>query len=393
MAEDPNLFCQPNRHMEQQFTQESIKKRPKKHELYFVSPYRKSSGLSYLMKLVLCAKNKKCMDYIKKELYSNPKTINEQCDEGWTALMISCRNSNTYSSCEIVKLLLSCSGIDVNITNKEGATAFIVACRYVGTDSNIETVKLLLNDIHIDLNKNDNIYGHTAFTTICINSEGVDTQIMDLLLSQPNLDKNIRANAKWSGLLCVCRHINKKSNVEIAKSLLNNKDIHIDQNDVEHIIDVLMKHNEKYIDIIMDTLVEQIVNRGIFLGKKILHMLAEEHTKYFDPISSRIYYPQDIDYDCMNILVKKCKNKKRMLYYFNLHTNIKEEMHREIISHREQLYCRPGNFVALCSEINYETKYRDKKQIFRNINNKLKILLDIKDEYDMLEKINSVLSQ
>lgn len=80
-----------------------------------MSPFIQSTGLTHLMKLVLCAKyNDETTDIIGKIINDNPDEINKQCDSGWTALMIACRNSNTCSNIEIVKVLLGEPNVDIN---------------------------------------------------------------------------------------------------------------------------------------------------------------------------------------------------------------------------------------------------------------------------------------
>jgi hypothetical protein len=74
-------------------------------------------------------------------LLSNGADINLQKNDGWTALMLAARYSNTDSNVETVKLLLD-NGADINLQKNDGWTALMLAARY----SNIETVKLLLDN-------------------------------------------------------------------------------------------------------------------------------------------------------------------------------------------------------------------------------------------------------
>ena len=143
--------------MNDQFKNEPLEKQPDLNKLYYITPCMKSEGVTHLIKLVLCTKNNRDAHIIIKGIIENEQEeINKQSTEGWTALMIACRNSNTDSSIETIKLLLECPNIDVNKQNNEGWTALMLACRYSNIYSNIETIKLLLENINTDINKQDN---------------------------------------------------------------------------------------------------------------------------------------------------------------------------------------------------------------------------------------------
>ena len=77
--------------------------------------------------------------------------MNLQNNDGYTALMIAARYSNTTSTEKTVELLLK-AGADVNIQNKKGYTALVLAARYSYTKSRQAmtstegTIKLLLKD-------------------------------------------------------------------------------------------------------------------------------------------------------------------------------------------------------------------------------------------------------
>ena len=62
---------------------------------------------------------KKANEYLTKGV-----KIDAQSDDGWTALMLACREGHS----DIVKLLLS-QGASVHVRNEDGETALIIACR------------------------------------------------------------------------------------------------------------------------------------------------------------------------------------------------------------------------------------------------------------------------
>jgi len=215
--------------MENQFVDEPLDQKPDINREYYISPYTKSKGLTHLMKLVLCAKNNdECLEMIKKIVNNDPKEVGEYCAEGWTSLMIACRNGNI----EIVKLLLDRSDIDININKQhnEGRTALMLACRYgnINSNSNLKTVKLLSSHPGIDVNKQDNS-GWTALMWAC--SYGItdsNIEIFKLLLNHPDIDVNRQNNDKWTALTLACVYGNADSDVETVKLLLDHPNIDID---------------------------------------------------------------------------------------------------------------------------------------------------------------------
>ena len=54
---------------------------------------------------------------------------------------------------------------------------------------------------------------------------------------------------------------------------------------------------------------------------------------------------------------------------------------------KENIYCSPGNITALCAEVDFKLKFKNKEQVFQELNNKLKFIFDIKDENDMINKV------
>ena len=59
----------------------------------------------------------------------------------------------------------------------------------------------------------------------------------------------------------------------------------------------------------------------------------------------------------------------------------------QIESHKEQLYYKPNNIIALCSEVNFKLKFKNSDEVFRELDDKLKYIFDIKNEEDMINKI------
>ncbi len=81
---------------------------------------------------------------IEEYLKTNIDKINLTNHRGWTALMLACRNSCTYSSVATVDILLR-YGADINIQDRYGWTALMKACCYSDTEANTTVVKKLLD--------------------------------------------------------------------------------------------------------------------------------------------------------------------------------------------------------------------------------------------------------
>lgn len=231
--------------MEKQFCGESIEEKPLPGKSYYVYPAEhlfeyKSDGsiFTYLMKLVLCAKEgERCIDLIKEELKKNPEAVNKQCLQGWTPLMIACGNSSTYSSTEIVRLLLETPGIDVNKRSNRGYTALTIACGYENIHPNIETIKLLLSHPNIDVNIRTNSY-ETALIVLFrygrynknkqyINERAI---IAEMLLERPEIDINAESEEGCTALVYACSPYGKSHPyTEIIRKIINHPKTHINQ--------------------------------------------------------------------------------------------------------------------------------------------------------------------
>ena len=99
------------------------------------SPYIMATNFSPLMKAIL----KHDLNSIKENL----QDINAVNSIGWTALMIASRNSNIWSSNDIVELLLN-NGADPNFKNENGWTALMSVSGYSREESSEKTVEILL---------------------------------------------------------------------------------------------------------------------------------------------------------------------------------------------------------------------------------------------------------
>ena len=248
---------------------------------YEISKNTKSKNLNLLQLLILSSNKESTREFIKNNINLFKDDINYQNEKGWTALMMACRNSNTYSNNEIVKLLLE-NGADINLKENDGLTALMVTCRYSNTDSNIETVKLLLeNGADPNLKNNG---GMTALMCSCVNTNtdsNIETvQLLLLYGADPNLKDIFRNTA----LMFSCRYSNTYSNTETIKLLLNQNNI--DTNIVtidtkSNALMLLCQYNSNQHEIAKILKSKTDLNHRNFRNKKIEDVCLDEYKYLF----------------------------------------------------------------------------------------------------------------
>ena len=171
-----------------------------------------------LQRLIMYSDNFLIKKYLINNIYKYKKEIDFQSGLGRTALIMACRNLNTYSDNGIVKLLLE-NEADINLKDIDGCTALMMAC-YYSNYSNVETVKLLLEN-NADPNlKNNN--GRNALMIACGYTNIVSSIEIVKLLLENGADPNLKDNNGRTALMDVCRYTNTESSIEIFKILLEN---------------------------------------------------------------------------------------------------------------------------------------------------------------------------
>ena len=299
---------------------------------------------------------------------------------------MACRYSNTESNIETVKLSLEHPNININIHNNNGRTALMLACGVSNTDSSMETVKLLLEDPNIDVNKQDK-EGYTALMTICRFCDICsDTGAIELLLKDPNMDVNKQDNKGNTALmiaLIALKSCSRDREWELAKIIV---DIFMDSK-----INIYSKNLEEksIIDLIpiSKEFIEIIYNNRIWVNNSNLKRIIAMDSIDIELLIPQIFNPFNFDYEILIEILKKHKNRNKIIYYCNLHTNIKKEALEKIQIQKEELYCRPDNIIALCSEINFKLNFKNPIEVFNELDEKLKYIFDIQDEEDMIKKI------
>lgn len=194
---------------------------------YFISTKTKSKKLNLLQRLILSSNNILIKNYLIDNIHKFKNDINYQNEKGWTSLFLCCRNSNTYSNNEIVKLLLD-NNADPNIKEMHGITPLMVASSFSRNDSTDETIKLLLNK-NADINSQGN-RGNTSLMISCRNIDSVSKIETVQLLLNYNADPNIRNNIGQNALMILSQIRNQSETLKLLASKTK-----IDQNEIKNI--------------------------------------------------------------------------------------------------------------------------------------------------------------
>ena len=183
-------------------------------DYYSCSPLVGSTGFTSLMYLVKNTReHPEYLEQIKYILDNNIQELDRQYNLEWTALMIACRNSNTSSTYNTVKLLLEYHP-DLNI-NRRDDTVLDIAVAYSNLDSSIETVKLLL-DHGADVNKK-NRHGYTILHRSFIHDyENCSKNVTKLLINLS--DVNIRDNFEYPAFMGFIVYAQDKEMIEYILS-------------------------------------------------------------------------------------------------------------------------------------------------------------------------------
>ena len=193
---------------------------------YDCSPNIRSTKFTHLHKCVMkTGKYPFLNQYIDIYLSLNSQVINEQNEYGWTALMLSARNSRKDSSEETVKLLLE-YGANVDIKDIEGWTALMMAARYSKTDSSEETVKMILeHGANVDI-QNENGWTALMMTAIYSRTDSSEETVKMILKHGANVD--IQNENGWTALMMTAIYSRTDSSEETVKLLLEyGADIHL----------------------------------------------------------------------------------------------------------------------------------------------------------------------
>lgn len=140
---------------------------------------------------------------------------------------------------------------------------------------------------------------------------------------------------------------------------------------------------------ILNIFIDFVLNKNVNISRDTFGVIIK-NCNNTDVFMSRIFNP--LNFDC-SIVAKMLDNpnnvnKNKIFYYCNLHTNVRKEILKNLSGHKEELYCKPHNIISLCSEVNFKLKFKNKTEIFEELDGKLKSLFGIKNADDMIDKIS-----
>ena len=159
----------------------------------------KYNNLSHLQKCVTLTRNYPFInEYLIQYLKYYSFAIDYQNDHNGTALSLSSRCSNTKSSIETVKILIS-YGASVNMKDADGNTPLMYACHFSKTESSDENVLLLLEN-----NANVNLQNNIGNTALMCSLKACNTtssqESIYMLLKNDKINVNLRNNSGWTAL-------------------------------------------------------------------------------------------------------------------------------------------------------------------------------------------------
>ena len=190
---------------------------------------------------------------IAKFLLEKGADVNTRHNKGWTALMNAARTAGSDSNVETVQLLLE-NGADVNVRQINGWTALMMAARHTGSDSNVETIRLLIDkgaNVNLRMSNDD---GTTALMLAVVNDQSESNlETVRILLENGANPNEIDSDGKTPLTFLISRRLNMKNFLEIMKLLLqhgaNPNAIDQELNSIwnhprrDEIITLLLSHN------------------------------------------------------------------------------------------------------------------------------------------------------
>lgn len=174
-------------------------------------------------KLMICVMSASTYPNYKKlkkkmQKYKLKYSINLKNARGTTALMIACRNSNTISNNNCVRILLN-NKADINSQDNWGWTALLITVACVSTYNNIELPEMLMKvKGNFVLNQKD---AHSMLETYCRKAyPNFDSNLDTLkLLLQYGANPNIKNYWGVTPLLMACKYF--KKNPDIYYDVIN----------------------------------------------------------------------------------------------------------------------------------------------------------------------------
>ena len=169
-------------------------------------------GLSVLMYAIRLGQD--CRQMLKLLLFCANINVNLKSDRGITPLM----KAVAYEDGEITRLLLAHGDIQVNIRGEKGRTAL----HFGATQRNAEALRILLAQEYIQVNIRDN-RGSTALH-VAVKSKW-ELEVLQLLLAREDLEVNATNDRGESALFGAVRNAPYTSSLNVAELFLARGDV------------------------------------------------------------------------------------------------------------------------------------------------------------------------
>ena len=202
-----------------------------------------------------------------------------QDSDGWTALMIASRDSNSDSTENTVKMLIE-AGADLNLQHSDGSTALMIASRSSNTDSTENTVKMLIEaGANLNLQHSD---GSTALMIASRYSNTDSTENTVKMLIEAGADLNIQNKKGDSAIRVALYYSDCNSSINTIKILIEaGANLCLSDSNGVDIIELIIeksKKNEKMLKIFeLDKISQLIASLDIEYRQTIKNLQFEKY--------------------------------------------------------------------------------------------------------------------
>ena len=328
--------------MQTQFDNEPIEQIPDPDkEYYCFEPDENSKyccqmayNFNYLMKIVLLTgKYPDLNDKIKEYKHM----INDTNSEGWTALMLACCHTKTYSTIETVRILIEL-GANLNAQEKYGWTALMLSSCFSKNYSSINTIHELIKhgaNLNIQDENGDTVLNMAYYN---INTYCNEEAILELI--------NHGAKFNFPDLITLRKIVDSIHRTDI---LIRTKVLEL----LIHDCNIFSNNHDKI---------------------KCLMKIDSTHVKYV------LYNIYKNDMKAMTYIFPKLPDDEKIewcKFIANQRT-----ICDSILKHKNCIYEKPNNIISMCAEVMFNNRRNE-----YILPNKLRFLFDIKNEQDCMNKI------
>ena len=371
---------------------------------YDCTPGCKSKGFTKLMKWVLLTRtHPELLQNIKK--YVSARDINAKNAKGVTALMLTARNSNTWSTNETVKLLLE-AGANINLQDKNGWTALMYAALNSNADSTNETVKLLLEaGANVNL-RNNNGWTALMFATRYSNTTSTNETVKLLLDGGAQID--LQNSEGFTALMNATGFSCTDSTNETVKLLLNAKaNINLGNNNNETALMFAAYNSNK--NSTTET-VKLLLDAGAHVnlqGNNGLTPLMHATTVGAMELLINAHADINIQNNAGQVFLDLIEHDgKLMRQITNIIMKCNEEMNniimikkmnfqyvlKNIPIHRNKIMFSPGHLGCVITELSFDIRRSNPGAVYeqlKNDNHRIIGYLDIMGESDLVRQISA----